>query len=454
MAQIDKLGHKTDYKGLIILLVAITIITVSTLFMLAGDQDHKIYIVKVDNKTIGYINNIDIYNTALKNIKALNKGTVVTGITTEKIKVADNNIKLTTSAAIEAALENRLDINSKGYVISVNGVELATVKNLQDYQKVINGLIKYYYPKDANSKIIITSGKIVEKVAVTERACKASSALSPSEAIKRIVMGRGSSKTYTIKNGDTIWDVAIANNLGVEDIQAANPKLNLDKIKIGQVIKLAVNIPYVNIRITAKMNSVEQIPYETKEVSDRKIRRGTKKVRKPGHYGLANISKIVVINNGDIISENVLSSKTMKKPIDEIVAVGAKSELFAATGIFMKPSRGMLSSPFGRRWGKMHEGIDLAGPTGSPIDAADSGKVSFVGIRSGYGLCIMINHGNGLQTLYGHTSRTFVKTGQSVKKGQRIASVGSTGHSTGPHLHFEVRKNGRPVNPMIYLRMR
>lgn len=452
MAEFDKLRRKIDYKGFSILLIAITVITVSTLFMLSGKS--SLYMVKVDNKTIGYIKDIDIYNKAVNDIKALNKGIEISGISAEKMNLEVNSVKLITGADIEMALKDRPSLNTRCYVISANGIEIARVKSLEDYHNIMDGLIKYYYPKDKSSKIVVKSGKILEKLTVSEIVDKSKNTISVSEAIKKIVAGRGADKVYKIKDGDTIWDIALANNLAVEDIQSANPKINLDKIKIGQVIRLAVNVPYVNVRITADINSIEQIPYDTKEISDKKVRRGTKRVKKPGQNGLASIFKQVVINNSDIIDENVISSKTIKKPMDEIVAIGAKSPLFAATGVFMRPSRGRMSSPFGRRWGKMHEGIDLAGPTGSPIDAADSGKVSFVGRRSGYGLCVMINHGNGLQTLYGHTSKTFVKTGQSVKKGQRIASVGSTGHSTGPHLHFEVRKNGVPVNPLLYLKTR
>lgn len=111
---------------------------------------------------------------------------------------------------------------------------------------------------------------------------------------------------------------------------------------------------------------------------------------------------------------------------------------------------GMRKSPFtGRR--VFHEGIDIACRTGTPVTASADGIVSRAGIKSGYGKLVIVDHGYGYQTYYGHNSKIFVKVGQRVKRGDKISAVGSTGRSTGPHLHYEVRLNGTPVNPRKYL---
>lgn len=121
------------------------------------------------------------------------------------------------------------------------------------------------------------------------------------------------------------------------------------------------------------------------------------------------------------------------------------------------PSTGRISAGFGNRSDPFtgreafHEGLDIAAAYGSSIKAAAAGKVVTAGVISGYGNAVILSHGNGLNTLYGHASKLLVKVGQSVKKGQVIAKVGSTGRSTGPHLHFEVLVNNSPVDPMKYL---
>ncbi|MDP8993007.1 MAG: M23 family metallopeptidase, partial [Actinomycetota bacterium] len=115
------------------------------------------------------------------------------------------------------------------------------------------------------------------------------------------------------------------------------------------------------------------------------------------------------------------------------------------------PLRGPVTSPFGSRWGRLHAGIDISGGTGTPIRAAKAGIVIFAGTMSGYGNVVIINHGGGFSTLYAHQSRLGTNDGASVGQGQVIGFVGSTGHSTGPHLHFETRVGGSPQNPMRYL---
>jgi murein DD-endopeptidase MepM/ murein hydrolase activator NlpD len=118
---------------------------------------------------------------------------------------------------------------------------------------------------------------------------------------------------------------------------------------------------------------------------------------------------------------------------------------------FTWPTSGQITSGFGPRWGRMHQGIDIGAPTGRPITAAKSGRVILAGASGGYGNLVVVDHGGGLSTAYAHQSRIAVRVGESVTQGGLLGYVGSTGNSTGPHLHFEVRVNGAARNPLPYL---
>ncbi len=137
--------------------------------------------------------------------------------------------------------------------------------------------------------------------------------------------------------------------------------------------------------------------------------------------------------------------------------VAASTGVIRGTGRFVFPANGNISSGFGNRvhpilgYSRFHAGIDFSASQGTPIYAADSGSVIFSGWYGGYGQTVIVDHGGGLSTLYAHASRVLVSEGQAVQQGQAIAAVGSTGLSTGPHLHFEVRQNGNPVNPSGFL---
>jgi murein DD-endopeptidase MepM/ murein hydrolase activator NlpD len=115
------------------------------------------------------------------------------------------------------------------------------------------------------------------------------------------------------------------------------------------------------------------------------------------------------------------------------------------------PCDGVVTSGFGMRWGRMHEGIDIGCAYGSPNRAAAAGTVIYAGLLGGYGNLVVVDHGNGLSTAYAHASAILVSVGQRVSQGETVSLVGSTGHSTGPHLHFEVRINGVAVDPLLYL---
>ena len=161
--------------------------------------------------------------------------------------------------------------------------------------------------------------------------------------------------------------------------------------------------------------------------------------------------------------------ETREEYLHEVEALAAQSEELAAairnaqagvgssgTGApsaagLIWPVNGPVVSGYGMRWGRLHEGIDITASTGTPIWAAAAGTVIYAGWLGGYGNLVVVDHGNGLATAYAHASAILVSVGQSVAQGETVSLVGSTGNSSGPHLHFEVRVNGVAVDPLLYL---
>jgi murein DD-endopeptidase MepM/ murein hydrolase activator NlpD len=162
---------------------------------------------------------------------------------------------------------------------------------------------------------------------------------------------------------------------------------------------------------------------------------------------LADLLKV----NAGVVAERILPGQELALPASAISLTGANREVQPFQGLFDWPLDGPLTSPFGPRWGRFHAGIDFAAALGTPIRAARDGTITQAGELNDYGLAITLTHADGTQTLYGHCSILRVKVGDWVKAGQVIGEVGSTGLSTGPHLHFEIRVNGQPRDPLLLL---
>jgi murein DD-endopeptidase MepM/ murein hydrolase activator NlpD len=181
---------------------------------------------------------------------------------------------------------------------------------------------------------------------------------------------------------------------------------------------------------------------------------GSSDLNLSGLTGIARRSAEVRVDLGALIRRANLLASSFKEAADSLALHSAR---LAATPSIM-PTQGWLSSAFSAmrthpilHMARPHEGIDVSAPMGSPIEAPAAGVVTDAGWENGYGNTITINHGFGIVTKFAHASKLLVKTGQRVSRGQRIALVGNSGLATGPHLHYEVHVNGRPVNPLKYV---
>lgn len=199
------------------------------------------------------------------------------------------------------------------------------------------------------------------------------------------------------------------------------------------------------------------LEYESKTVYTDALRDGATNVLSKGYNGEGKQTYRVVFVDGVQAEKNVVSLNVITAPTAEVIQVGTRSngKDVASLGTFQKPYDGRITSYVGPRWGRTHNGIDIVahegGCKGDPAYAAADGVVVRADWYGGYGNCVIIDHGNGIQTLYAHFTKLSVKVGDVVKAGDEVGKIGSTGNSTGPHLHFEVHVDGEIVNPLIFV---
>jgi len=206
--------------------------------------------------------------------------------------------------------------------------------------------------------------------------------------------------THRVEKGDTLYRISRAYGVSVEDLMVANNLEDPRELKVGE--ELAVP-------------------------------------------GAKERKRVEPVDSPEPTPSRTLSDAEAEKKLPKSVKVGRKD------GELTWPLRGVLYARFGKKGKEPHDGIDLAAPAGTPVKTAAPGTVLFAGDQKGYGLIVIVEHDGGLITLYAHNRDLRVKTGQRVRAGQVVATVGDSGRTSGPHLHFEVRKNGVPVDPLEHL---
>ena len=219
-------------------------------------------------------------------------------------------------------------------------------------------------------------------------------------------------------------------------------------------------ISELEVETTAVVTSKKDIPFSTtvKRTSSKML--GYSNVTTAGKKGVKSITDKIVYINGEEVSRKTLSSKVLSEPVNQVTVVGTAKSLASASQRNEAYSSGFIFPlPKGSGWkvsaywgdGRGHKAIDLCVSYGTNIYAVAAGTVTYAGYKSDYGYLVVIDHGNGLSTAYAHASTLGVSTGDRVTAGETIALVGSTGYSTGNHLHFEVRNNGTRIDPAPYI---
>lgn len=306
----------------------------------------------------------------------------------------------------------------------------------------------------AVGETIVTDVALSNAAVISQETANPANILTEKQGVQMLEKGTLQDKVHTVKAGEVLGEIAGKYDLTTKKLLELNPALTDEAVlKIDQEINVMEYKPFAQVVVTEEESVEESVPFETEVMESEDMYKGEEKVKQEGKDGKKEILYEIEKQNGKQTAKEVLNETVTEEAVDKIVIKGTKVISSRGTGDMVWPAvGGYISSHLGERWGKMHKGIDIARPSNRNILAADNGVVESAGFNNGgYGNKIVINHNNGMKTIYAHLSSIDVKAGQVVEKGSKIGVMGSTGNSTGIHLHFEVYKNGNLENPTEYV---
>ncbi|MBR5681965.1 MAG: peptidoglycan DD-metalloendopeptidase family protein [Ruminococcus sp.] len=341
---------------------------------------------------------------------------------------------------------------TEAYGIYIDGKFIGAVRNKEAVQDALNERI-LNFRVDGVIKDVGYKGE----VEYTKGMYLSDSVMTDKEAIELLTSSKEKKSVYIAKRGDTAVTIAEQYNMDLAKLEELNPEITSNCRK-GMLVNVIETESYLPIQYVREISPITFLDYETIEVETSSLNAGTRDVIARGQRGekLSNIEVTYV--DGKEYSRKTISTKITKQPVVEKIGIGiyaarpdSPSTVLTGSGEFGWPvDGGYVSDPF--LSDRNHKGMDIAANTGTEIYAAADGVVVSAGWNSGgYGYFVQLGHTDEYQTVYGHMSTVLVVDGQEVSRGQLIGKVGSTGDSTGPHCHFEVRHNGICLDPAMYI---
>lgn len=436
---------------------AAPLICIVFLFNVVAYATNLPYAVKVEcnGEALGYIAKESDYQAAEKIMQqrivyvAGNK-TVETKPTFKVEQI--NGDKVMSAEELADLLISHTDKDIKqAYGLYVDGTFMGALVDKTPVETTLQGLLDKYKAEYSDAEV-----SFVKNVTYTPGMYLADSIIDTNEIVSLFTSQKQVDVYYTVVEGDTPTGIAEKNNMPYADLKAINPGIE-ESLLIGQQVLLNKAQPYMSVQIKRVEHYDEILDYETEKTEDATKYKGVETIKQKGAEGKAAVTAEVTYVDGHETARNVTDRQVITAPVTLKVSVGTKtpkpsqsvSTASAGDGMFIWPvGGGYISAGWGD--GRGHKGVDIAAPRGTPIYAAASGTVKLSQTYSGYGKAVIIDHGNGVQTVYGHCSALYVTVGQHVTQGDMIAAVGRTGQSTGNHCHFEVRVNGSPRNPNSY----
>ena len=407
--------------------------------------------VTCNGKVLGYIEDESVYNDALfllrQRMLSSSEDYRSTFTPVYTVATVSKSMNMSAETLCEAILADSQNVDN-AYGLYIDGELCAAAKSYGDIQFIMQTFLDQYKTGTPGESVSFTGEtEIISGLFASDKI------VSSQNFAKTISTKRTETQFYTVNDGDTAQSIANVANMSYERLMELNKSLT-DTPEAGTSVLLEKELPVLSVQNVRTVTVQESIPFSKKTVKDDKQYTSYSKCVTQGQNGVREVMQQITEVNGVQVSCEVLSSTVVKAPVDAVYVVGTKKGSKVGTGSFTWPVPGVrsISSPYGYRWGRLHRGIDIStsGIYGRTVVAADSGTVTVKNSAGGYGLHIIITHGNSYSTCYAHLSAVSVKSGQVVAKGQAIGKVGNSGHSTGPHLHFEIRKNNVANNPMNY----
>ena len=369
-------------------------------------------------------------------------------------------------AAVVAAIALFFSFYTLGTTVEYNGSVVDTVASAAQARKAASKLESITTETLGKSYEIAQDAihystafvDFVENVRIAEGYVPTDSVMNLGEIAEILNSTKSGEVTYTVVKGDTWGQIANNNGMTAAELEALNPGYDINRIHIGDALTLSNAVPYLTVKVTERQNYVEDVNYDVNYVSDSSMYQGDERVISKGSFGKADIVADVTYVNGEEQERTVISSVTLSDPVAETRARGTKVRpTWYPTGSFRWPCSGRITSYFGYRSTGIrgatsnHKGIDIACSYGTPIYAADGGRVTYAGYKGAMGYVVIIDHNNGYVTYYEHNSSLLVSAGQTIYKGQQVAKAGRSGVASGVHCHFGIQRNGSYVNPLNYL---
>ena len=359
---------------------------------------------------------------------------------------------VTDTATFEQDLADELGQVTYGYSLYVDDTLIGSTQYAGALDELLEQIKQIYVSADTLSVDFVENVRIAEGYVPTE------SVMNLGTIAEILNSTKSGEVTYTVVKGDTWGQIANNNGMTAAELEALNPGYDINRIHIGDALTLSNAVPYLTVKVTERQNYVEDVNYDINYVSDSSMYQGDERVISKGTFGSADIVADVTYINGEEQERTVISSVTLTDPVAETRARGTKVRpTWYPTGSFRWPCSGRITSYFGYRNTGIrgattnHKGIDIACSYGTPIYAADGGRVTYAGYKGAMDYVVIIDHNNGYVTYYEHNSSLLVSAGQTVYKGQQIAKAGRSGVASGVHCHFGIQRNGSYVNPLNYL---